>query len=44
MVQAEIKKLETERETNERKCLEELDNEYNNEIIRANDKIKVNRL
>jgi hypothetical protein len=40
-VQAEIKKLETDRETNERRCMEELQTAYNMELIRAADRIKV---
>jgi hypothetical protein len=40
-VQAEIKKLETERETSERKNLEELEKAYNQELMTASDLITV---
>jgi hypothetical protein len=40
-VQAEIKKLETEREGNERRCMEELQEAFNNELNTAASKIKV---
>ena len=40
-VQAEIKKLETTRETNERKCLKDLETAYNDELKTASEKITV---